>query len=522
MRAAARGRAAALRRGAAALLIAVVAACGCSALPPPGPRTTSFALDGTDTTRLGQAIAPLAAEHPGRSGVYPLIEGRDAFAARVLLARSAERSLDVQYYIWRDDLTGTLMLDALREAAVRGVRVRLLLDDNNTGGLDPALAALDREPNVEVRLFNPFAQRRWRSLGYLTDFSRLNRRMHNKSFTADGQATIVGGRNVGDEYFGVAGDMLFVDLDVLAVGPVVRGVSQDFDRYWNSASAYPVAALVDAGDAERPNALAGRAASLCKQPEAQRYLEAIRTSSFVEQLVEHRLPLEWSLARLVSDDPAKVLGRADPDDRMAVGLRKLLGEPTRQLDLVSPYFVPSKEAAHALGEIARRGVQVRVLTNSLEATDVAAVHAGYAKWRRELITAGVTVFELRRRWAAELPERGKGRFGSSASSLHAKTFGVDGRAVYVGSFNMDRRSIDLNTEMGLVIESAQLAGQLDKTLDESIPETAYEVRLDEQGKLYWMERTGGQVRRHDQEPGTTVWKRAAVQVLSFLPIDWLL
>ncbi|MCA1248810.1 phospholipase D family protein [Massilia sp. MS-15] len=514
----------ALRRGAAALVIVIVAvaAYGCSALPPLGQRTASFALDGTHTTLLGQAIAPLAAAHPGRSGIHPLIDGRDAFAARVLLARKAERSLDVQSYLWRDDLTGTLMLDALREAAVRGVRVRLLLDDNNTTGLDPVLAALDREPNVEVRLFNPFALRRWRSLGYLADFSRLNRRMHNKSFTADGQASIVGGRNVGDEYFGAAGDMLFVDLDVLAVGPVVREVAQDFDRYWNSASAYPVMALVATEDAARPGVLAGRAAAFRTQPAAQRYLDAIRTSPFGEQLVQGRLSLDWSLTRMVSDDPAKALGKADPDERMAVGLRRLFGEPKRQIDLVSPYFVPSQDAARTLGELARRGVQVRLLTNSLEATDVAAVHAGYAKWRRGMIEAGVSVFELRRRWGAELPERGKGRFGSSASSLHAKIFGVDGRAVYVGSFNMDRRSIDLNTEMGLVIDSARLAGQLDKLLDNNVAETAYEVRLDGKGRLYWLERTGGKLRRHDKEPGTSVWQRVAVQLLSLLPIDWLL
>jgi putative cardiolipin synthase len=516
---------AALRRGAAALamLVAVaVAAYGCTALPPPGQRTISVALENTGGTRLGQAIAPLAAAHPGLSGIHPLIDGRDAFVARVLLAGSAQRSLDVQYYIWRDDLTGTLMLDALRSAAARGVRVRLLLDDNNTAGLDPGLAALDREPNVEVRLFNPFAMRRWRMLGYLTEFGRLNRRMHNKSFTADNQATIVGGRNIGDEYFGAAGDMLFVDLDVLAVGPAVRAVSEDFDRYWNSASAYPIAALVDSADVQAPGALAARAAALREQAAAQRYRDALRNSPFVEQLTQGRLPLEWSVARLVSDDPAKVLGKADPDERMAVGLRKLLGEPKRQLDLVSPYFVPSPDAAQALGAIARKGVQVRVLTNSLEATDVAAVHAGYAKWRRDLIAAGVTLFELRRSWGPELPHTGKGRFGSSASSLHAKTFGVDGRSVYVGSFNMDRRSIDLNTEMGLVIDSAQLANQLDRTLDEDMPARAYEVRLDADGKLYWIERAEGKLLRHDQEPGTTIWQRAGVRLLSFLPIDWLL
>lgn len=513
---------AALRRGAAAFALVAVAAYGCSALPPLGQRTASAALQGTEATPLGQAIAPLAAANPGRSGVHPLIDGRDAFAARVLLAHSARQSLDVQYYIWRDDLTGTLMLDALRTAAARGVRVRLLLDDNNTGGLDPVLAALDRHPNIEVRLFNPFGMRRWRSLGYLTDFSRLNRRMHNKSFTADNQATIIGGRNIGNEYFGAMGDMLFVDLDVMAVGPVVRDVSEDFDKYWNSASAYPVSVLVDAADAEPPEALAERAAAFRVQDEAQRYLEAIATSSFVEQLVQRRLPLEWSVTRLVSDPPSKVLGAAAPQERMAVAMRKLLGEPKREVDLVSPYFVPGKEAAQALGDLARSGVRVRVLTNSLEATDVAAVHAGYAKWRRGLVEAGVSLFELRRSWGAALPESGKGRFGSSASSLHAKTFGVDGRTVFIGSFNLDRRSIDLNTEMGFVIDSPGMAQALGRTLDEEVLERAYEVRLGDDGKLVWIERSGASVTRHDTDPNTSRWQRAGVRLLSILPIDWLL
>jgi len=511
-----------LRRGAAAVVIAAVAVYGCSTLPPLGQRTTSVALERTEATPLGQAVAPLAAANPGRSGVHPLVDGRDAFAARVLLAHSAEKSLDVQYYIWRDDLTGTLMLDALRAAAERGVRVRLLLDDNNTGGLDPVLAALDRHPNIEVRLFNPFGMRRWRGLGYLTDFGRLNRRMHNKSFTADNQATIIGGRNVGDEYFDATGDMLFVDLDVLAVGPVVRDVSKDFDNYWNSASAYPVTSLVDARDAEPSVVLAERAAVFRGQEAARRYLEAIATSPFVEQLVRQQLPLEWNVTRLVSDPPDKVLGEAAPEERMAVGLRKLLGEPKQSVDLVSPYFVPSKEAAQTLADLARSGVKVRILTNSLEATDVAAVHAGYAKWRRELITAGVSLFELRRSWGTQLPESGKGRFGSSASSLHAKTFGVDGRTIFIGSFNMDRRSIDLNTEMGFVIDSPAMAAQLSKTLQVSMPERAYEVRLDEQGRMVWIERSGGSIQRHYEEPNTTVWQRTGVRILSVLPIDWLL
>lgn len=515
-------RAPVLRKSFGALVVVAAVCCGCTPMLPPEARTATVALADTAGTRLGQAIGPQAALHPGRSGVVALADGRDAFAARVLFATHAERSLDVQYYIWRDDLTGVLMFDALRQAAARGVRVRLLLDDNNTAGLDPLLAALDREPNIEVRLFNPFRMRSWRVLGYLTEFSRLNRRMHNKSFTVDNQATIVGGRNVGDEYFGATGDLLFVDLDVLAVGPIVRDVSRDFDRYWNSASAFPVAALLGPDEAEPPGALAARAAALRGQPEAQRYLAAIRSSPFVEQLRGGQLPLEWTMTRLVSDNPAKVLGTATPEERMAVQLQRLWGQPKRQLDLVSPYFVPGKEGVEALVSAARDGAKVRVLTNSLEATDVAAVHAGYARWRHELIRGGATLFELRRAWGPDLPDTGRGRFGSSASSLHAKTFGVDGRSVFIGSFNMDRRSIDLNTEMGIVIDSAALAQQLDKTLSERTPERAYEVRLDEQGKLYWLERSGGKVIRHEDEPGVSAWKRAGVRALSILPIEWLL
>lgn len=503
-----------------AFALATAAAVGCTALPPLAPRTPSTAFTDTAGTRLGAAIGPLLAQHPGQSGVYPLADGHDAFAARALLASGAERSLDVQYYIWHGDLTGTLLLDALRSAAARGVRVRLLLDDNNTSGLDPVLLGLALMPNVEVRLFNPFALRSWRGVGYLTDFARLNRRMHNKSFTVDNQVTIVGGRNVGDEYFGAGDDFLFVDLDVLAVGPAVREVSSDFDRYWNSASAYPVTAIVHGDDAEEPQALARRAEERRREPAARDYIEALRKLPFVEQLLQGRLALEWAPARLVSDDPAKALGKSADQERLAVALRKAMGDPERSVDLVSPYFVPGKETTAALAGMARRGVHVRVLTNSLQATDVAAVHAGYAKWRRDLLAAGVSLYELRRMDDGATQQRRIG--GSSSSSLHAKTFGVDGKRVFVGSFNLDPRSIELNTEMGLVTDSPALAAQLAQRLDTSMPAKAFEVRLDADGKLVWLQRTGDKVTTYHEEPGTSAWKRAGVRVLSWLPIDWLL
>ncbi|WP_159627397.1 phospholipase D family protein [Massilia puerhi] len=502
-----------------ALIALTLTLSSCSSLPPLEGRVASTAFSHTDDTRLGKALTPLTMAHPGLVGIHALADGRDAFAARAVLAQAADRSLDVQYYIWRDDTTGRLMFEALRTAAERGVRVRLLLDDNNTAGLDAPLAALDAHPLIEVRLFNPNAIRSMRAVGLVADFMRLNRRMHNKSFTADNQVTIIGGRNVGDEYFGAAGEISFADLDVIAAGPVVRAVSDDFDLYWNSPSAYPLALLA-------PDAVvAAPGPALKPDAKASAYIEAIKRSEFLEQLVGGSLPLEWARTRFVSDDPAKVVGKAAPEANIAYKLKDLLGEPQRSLDLVSPYFVPGEEGAAAFVDLAGKGVQTRILTNSLEATDVAAVHAGYAKWRKPLLEAGVTLYELRRE-ATDEPsrqKRGSGSgIGSSDASLHAKTFGVDGNRVFVGSFNFDQRSIHLNTEMGMVIDSPALATRLSETLGRTLPTRAYEVRLDEQGSVIWIERRGEQVIRHDKEPGTSWFKRAAVKALSWLPIDWLL
>jgi len=241
---------------------------GCSTLPSLDNRTASTAIFNTGNTKLGRAISPLVKSHPGKSGIYPLPDARDAFAARALLARAAERTLDLQYYIWHGDLSGTLLLNAVREAADRGVRVRLLLDDHGTSGIDTTLAALDSHPNIEVRLFNPFVIRKPRGINYLFDFFRLNRRMHNKSFTADNQVTIIGGRNVGDEYFGATDGLLYVDLDVLAVGPVVSEMSKDFDRYWASESSYPVAGLLPAVSPAEIAELASAASLIKDDPEA--------------------------------------------------------------------------------------------------------------------------------------------------------------------------------------------------------------------------------------------------------------
>lgn len=481
-----------------------------------------MALSGTNTTRLGKRLSPLAAAHPGTSGIYWLSDARDAFAARMRLAEIAERSLDVQYYIWRNDTTGTMLFEALHAAADRGVRVRLLLDDNNTSGLDTTLAALDTHPNIEVRLFNPLGIRKPRLLSYLVDFSRLNRRMHNKSFTADNQATIIGGRNVGDEYFGATDGILFVDLDVLAVGPVVAEVSDSFDVYWNSRSAYPVDRLLPRATAAQLAEVASAARILERRPEAVVYTSALRRSQFVHDLVQGILPLEWAPTRMISDDPAKGLGLAAPETLLPEKLRQALGAPATRLDLVSSYFVPTAAGVDWFTGLTRRGVKVRVLTNSFEATDVPLVHAGYAKRRRALLNGGVRLFESRLAGLDGERTNPHVGVGSSGSSLHAKTFAVDGTRVFVGSFNFDPRSAKLNTEMGFVIESPAVARRIDEAFRTSVPMNAYEVRLSEGGKLFWVETRDGVTVQYEKEPGTSAWQRAWVWILSQLPIEGLL
>lgn len=506
------------------LFFASILFAGCSSLPTMENRSFTTALPAQEAqqTTMGKAIAKLGAKHPNQSGIHALADPHEAFAARALLAGSAQRTLDVQYYIWHADLTGTLLFDALRNAADRGIRVRLLLDDHNTSGLDSLLAALDTHPNIQVRLFNPFMPRSPRWLSYITDFSRSNRRMHNKSFTADNIATIIGGRNIGDEYFGATHDVLFSDLDVLAVGPVVNDVSNDFDKYWSSDSSYPVDLILSKADADGLASLQDKASVYRQSASAASYIEALKKSNLISLLLSGDITLDWAHTTMVSDDPAKGLGKAPPEQLLSYDLTRIIGKPETNLDLVSAYFVPTKVGTQGFAQLAKRGIKVRILTNSLEATDVAAVHAGYAKRRKALLKAGVELYELRKLPSNEPRHKGPGVFGSSGSSLHAKTFSIDETRVFVGSFNFDPRSAKLNTELGFVIDSPTLAKQVSGIFLDKVPTTAYEVRLSTDGDLYWLVNQDGQVVRYDNEPNASVWRRAIVEILTHLPVDWLL
>lgn len=468
-------------------------------------------MTGTAPSKLRQSIRPFIVAHPRESGLHALPSGPDALAARLALAGFAERSLDVQYYIWHSDQSGKRLIHELFRAADRGVRVRVLLDDVGASASDDGLLALDHHANIEVRLFNPVTTRSARMLGTLLDFGRVNRRMHNKSFIADNQVAIVGGRNIGDEYFGAHGEVNFADLDVAAIGPVVREVSHSFDLYWNSPSSIAITTLTRRS--LKPKQIAARRTTV----EATKDTLPLRDNAFATQLKRGRIPFLPGRAWAVYDDPAKITAAEDNTaTHLAPQLRSIFERTERELFIVSPYFVPGKRGVAVLTDLRRRGVRVAVFTNSLASTDVGAVHAGYQRYREPLLRAGIELYENK-------PVGGWGGIsgglrGSSRASLHAKTFTFDRRTIFVGSMNLDPRSVRLNTEIGVLVESPPLASKLAAEISSKLDGSAYRVELDGH-RLVWTTHQDGKLVRFASEPETSVWQRAKITFLSWLPIE---
>lgn len=486
----------------------------------------SHALPADPATALGAAAAGLALPE-GQSGLAGISDGLDAFATRLTLIRAAEISLDVQYYVWQADVAGKLLLEELVQAVRRGVRLRLLLDDLGSPDLDPLLHELNSLPGAEVRLFNPFVLRRLRMVNFTADFGRLNRRMHNKSLTADGAACVLGGRNVGDEYFEGGDDFHFIDYDLLMAGPGVAAVARDFDRYWASAAAVPVTRLLR----HPPGALARLAdevTALRQGAAAASYMAAVEDGNPAADLLAGLPMPHVAQVALVSDDPVKASGRAERRHLLAARLSDLLTLPERSAEFVSAYFVPGGRGLRLLAEMAARGVQVRVLTNGQQSTDVTLVHCGYARYRRKLLRAGVEVHELKAGLGQPRPKRRRRRRvlqSSSGNSLHAKTFVIDGRQLFVGSFNLDQRSVFLNTELGLLVDCPGLAAEVSAALADDLRENAYRLFLKKEGThgaLRWIETTDAGEVIHVTEPGTTLFSRTLLRLAGRLPIEWLL
>ncbi len=501
------------------LLLALVITGGCASVDFDYPKTDTRALTDTAGTAWGSNVAPLVTAHPDLSGFHLLTDGIDALAARLLLAKGAERSLDAQYYLITNDDIGLLFIGALLQAADRGVRVRLLLDDIQTKGYDAGMAALDSLPNFEVRIFNPFAGRSSRIGDSLGDFSRINRRMHNKSFTVDNQITIIGGRNIADEYFAAREDVNFGDVDVLGIGPVVNDVSAMFDTYWNDVAAVPVPAFARMPDdpAAALLRLRARIDEVRTRLADSVYAESLR-ADVSRYLDSDGSMFTWAPYILAYDAPDKARKRngEQPARSIVATLAEAVERAERELLVVSPYFVPRESGLTFFRQLRERGVKVSIITNSLAATNHSIVHSGYAPSRKSLLEMGVRIFEMK----YNVPPAGVERGGKGAplATLHTKAFLVDREELFIGSFNWDPRSVNINTELGVIIQSAQLGASVGTLVDEHLNERAYEVVLNDRGKLRWIDRGGPCPVIVDKEPGAGFWRRFNAQAMRILPI----
>ncbi len=519
----------------AAFAFAALVLAGCSTLPQEPPPAPTLAFTDTAATPIGRLAAAATGGTGAPSAVRLLGRGLDAFAARLALVDLAERGLDIQTYIWRSDTSGRMLAAALLRAADRGVRVRLLIDDLGIATDETVLRLLETHPRIELRLFNPVATRTARLLGAALSFDRSNRRMHNKTFTADGRATIVGGRNVGDEYFEARPDLDFEDLDVLAVGQAAVDVSRSFDGYWNSPAAYPIERLGprmhDAADL-----LAAQTALLAfdRAQAGTPYAADLQDGEVAIGLRSGTLPLVPARVQVLADEPTKLdRAKAEPANFLLTRMAPQFQALRREVVFVSPYFVPGPGGMENLLRLRARGVRVVVITNSLAATDVPAVHAGYARYRKAMLDAGVELYEVKPTPRPRAP-RGEGRPRqpaesilrvASRASLHAKSLVFDCRQVFVGSMNVDPRSIRTNTETGLLIDAPALGDAMCEGMRQALPAAAWRVRStgdDPADPLEWVtqEQVGETATR--LEPGASGWRRLQLWLFSILPVEELL
>jgi len=433
------------------------------------------------------------------------------------MADLAEKTLDGQYYIWDADTTGLILADRLLRAADRGVRVRLLIDDHYMSETrDANIAALDAHPNIEIRFFNPIRNRRWRVMSFLAEFSRANHRMHNKLFVMDNAVAIVGGRNIADTYFGVKADYNFRDLDVMNSGPIVNELSTSFDMFWNSEWALPVGAVVKEDATERELAkfrtrLAEKLAATGYPYPFDEHFADLRT-----RLVHIRDNFIWAPGKVVVEHPSRV--HTNADNVIALALRQRANEVERELLIESPYFILGDVTIERVRQLTSRGVKVRVLTNSAASHDVLPALAGYVNTRRKLLNAGVELYELRpdtnmhRDWSVLA--------GKSQAALHAKSLVFDRKSAFIGSFNLDPRSTALNTEIGVMIDSPEIASQVAELMDEGVaPGSAFHVTLDKNDNLLWTNEYKDSKVVYDTDPDTNFFYRFIVSVIGMLPIE---
>jgi len=511
------------------LTTVVLIVCSCAQLPKGYQAERTAAVTGTEDTALGLRSIAERQNQLDKSRFIPLMSGVDAFYARIDLTVMAERSLDLQYFLWHKDLTGQILLKFVLDAADRGVRVRILLDDLDNQALDSEFHALDTHPNISIRLFNPFVTRGFKYADFFTDTARINRRMHNKSFTADNQYTILGGRNIGDEYFDAREDSNFYDMDVLATGPLVKEVSNAFDKYWNHETAVPVYAFEH--NAATASGLEDVRETLTEYKQlhaGSQYANDARRASIADSLRGETFPAYTGDAVVIYDDPDK--GLENPPEEFASMFDLIdpyMKNVKRELLLISPYFVPGDRGVEALAGMVEKGISVRVITNSYTSTDSGVHHAGYSRYRKALLANGVELYELK---PGSRQDRAKDSVAfDSEASLHAKVFILDRETVLIGSFNLVPRSIDINTEMGILFHSMEMASEFAGEFDEGGLEHVYELKLvrspaESKGEfttyawnIEWLERLDGDTTRHSGEPGVGAWDRFLLFINGLVP-----
>ena len=503
-----------------------------SAPTPLGIDTPNTGIPNTATSNsldLVAAISQQSETHPDLSGYHPIVTGANAFASRSILTGMAKRNIDAQYYIWHDDQAGQLMLKDLWDAAERGVIVRLLLDDfNNNAKFDQHLLRFASHPNIAVRIINPLMHRKFQTLNFVTGLPRINRRMHNKSMIFDKQITIIGGRNIGDEYLSNDKNSQFADLDVLLIGKVVADIDNSFASYWSAPISFDIQTLATLDKGETTDFLQGLDKLEADEKSSSNgslsiYKAAIEDSSIDTDLINKQVPFRWTDMQFLSDDVGKLTKSVPADTNLVHQLRTLLGSPSKKLTIISSYFVPTKDGVNTLVALAESGIEIKILTNSFDATDVTAVHSGYSQWRPNLLRAGVKIYELKSTASEEKRENKLWKARSqSSTSLHAKAFAVDDYQVFIGSYNVDPRSANINTEMGVIINDDKLATQLHDALSDDLLNQAYEVKLLENGNLQWHTMENNKKVIYDSEPRVDISDHVWLTIMSWLPIDWLL
>ncbi len=510
------------------LPLLILALAGCASQPTP---SESFSVAPAESP-LGRQVQQLAAAQPaGHSGFRLLPESTEAFAARAEMIRAARLSLDIQYYIVHDGLTTRALVDELLQAADRGVRVRLLLDDTTSDGQDYRIATLAAHPNIQIRVFNPLHLGRstgiTRAMGRLLHLSLQHRRMHNKLMLVDSSLAIVGGRNLGDEYFDANQKFNFTDIDLLGAGPVAEQLAQSFDQYWNNQLSVPIQHFLwrkpQQADLDKARQQLQDYLARAQRENGEQYrrLLAYRQQPQLQQWLEQ---LTWAAGEALWDAPEKLLadGTPAPALLLTTQLAPTMQQVRRELTLVSAYFIPTDSGVEYLAGRADAGVTIRVLTNSLEATDVPAVHGGYAPYRQRLLALGTRLFELRRQ-----PEEQTSYsfFGESESSLHSKAAVFDQEKVFIGSLNLDPRSVLWNSEVGILVESPALAREVQRlTLEGMAPAISYEVRLEERDgspRMVWIAEDNGQLRTLDKEPGG-LWRRFNAWMADVIGLEHML